>query len=85
MSNSARLTTSRRRFLGLGAAGLIALPVAVAIAGRPKRSNACAGPVVGGGTPTTTVPPRHDKNKVRTASVRPHEGLGQGGQDHRQF
>jgi hypothetical protein len=83
MSNSARLTTSRRRFLGLGAAGLIALPVAVA--GRPTRSNACAGPVVGGGTPTTTVPPRHDKNKVRTASVRPQEGLGRGGQDHRQF
>jgi hypothetical protein len=39
---------ARRRFLGLGAVGLLAVPVAVGVIARPKKVNACAGPIGGG-------------------------------------
>jgi hypothetical protein len=82
MSNSAPSTISRRRFLGFGAVSLMALPVTVGIVGYPKQSNGCAGPVVGGGTPTT-VPPQHHRRPVRTASAKGR--LAERGEDHREF
>ena len=40
---------ARRRFLGLGAVGLLAVPVAVGVLARPKKVRACTGPIGGGG------------------------------------
>ena len=84
MFNAEPTRRSRRTFLGLGAAGLLALPVvAVGLVSYPtKRSRGCSGPPVGGGTsspPTST--------QQQTPSHRPtkNDGFGRGGGDHHEF
>jgi hypothetical protein len=85
MLNAKPTRRSRRTFLGLGAAGLLALPVAAAgLVGYPtKRSRGCSGPPVGGGT-TSSPPPG---TQQQTPSFRPSktEGFGRGGGDHHEF
>jgi hypothetical protein len=80
MSNAEPASKARRRVLVFGAAGLLSLPVAVGLMAYPKRSNACSGPVVGGGTTTTPAP-----NRPTWAFATKTDGFGRGGGDHRQF
>jgi hypothetical protein len=87
MSIAQPTKASRRRFLGLGAAGLLTLPVAAAgLVGYPaRRSRGCSGPPVGGNSgsgPTTTTPTQQNSP---TVFRRPTDGFGRGGGDHQSF
>ena len=83
MSNPGPVSASRRRFLGLGAAGLLAVPVGMGILAYPKRSNGCAGPVAS----IDTSPPlkKAKKKTITTAGSVRKEGIGRSGGDHHQF
>ena len=86
MSSAQPTKASRRTFLGLGAAGLLALPVAAAaLVGYPtKRSRGCSGPPVGGSSGTGSTSPTTQQN-APAVFRRPTDGFGRAGGDHQSF
>lgn len=83
MSDAQPASRARRKFLGFGAAALASLPVAIGLIARPKRSNACPGPVVGGNMPA---PPARTYNwEVGTGRAPQREGFGRAANEHHRF